>query len=54
MNIVMIYSYRYNYIYIPSLLSLPPLSHPAPLACRRALGQAPCVVQLPTGCLFYT
>ena len=35
--------YIYIYIYLPSLLSLPPLSHPTPVGQHRAPGWSPCV-----------
>ena len=40
-------------IYVPSLLSILPLSQPTPLSCQRAPGQAPCFAwQPPTHYLF--
>ena len=48
-------SHGYIYIYIPSLLSLPPLFHPNPLVPHRAPVWAPSnILHLPTSYLFYT
>jgi len=44
----------HKYAYIPSLLSLPPNSHPSPPGHRRAPGWAPWVIQQLPSCLFYT
>ena len=43
-----------KYTYIPSLLNLPPSPPIPPLGRHRALSWAPCALQVPTGCLFYT
>ena len=42
------------YVYLPSLLSLPPLPHPSPLGHHGAPGWTSCVTeQLPTSYAFY-
>ena len=44
----------YTYTYIPALLDLPPLLHPAPLGHHRAGRWAPWTIgQLPTSCFSY-